>query len=118
ESCRRDLTEDLAIIHPLPLAPADAPVSIWLFQTSGGRHGKRSDADHQGKEEAQGRQGQTQATLRLQTGTDARLFRQPLQRSDRKKILNNHRRPTVPAFDSAGSSLDCLAISRQVSNST
>ena len=31
---------------------------------------------------------------------------------------DGQRRPTVPIFESAGSSLACLAISRQVSNST
>ena len=34
------------------------------------------------------------------------------------KRPDNQRRPTVPDFDFAGNSLACLAISRQVNNST
>src|SRR6185312_16530125 len=63
---------------------------------SGGHHGKRSDAGGQGKKETEGRQGQAQAALRLQTGSDAGLVREPLQRSTGQKTLTVNVSRTSP----------------------
>src|SRR6185312_11282740 len=82
----------------------------------GGRHGKRSDACSEGKEEAQGRQGQAEAAVRLQTGADERHQR---RRPDRQEELTLQRsiRPFV-VLPWSGSAAAAWLISAQVRSST
>src|SRR6185312_1600687 len=44
----------------------------YFIRDSGGRHGERSDARTERKEETEGRQGQAEAGLCLQAGADRR----------------------------------------------